>query len=64
VAFAILAVNLLGVGPGPLVTGAIGDASGLTAGLASSVGAMLLSLVPLGLAARAASAASASSSSP
>jgi len=52
VAFAVLALNLLGVGPGPLVTGAIGDARGLTAGLVVSVGVLLLAIVPLTLAAR------------
>ena len=37
IAFAMLVINLLGVGPGPLVTGMIGDARGLTLGLLSSL---------------------------
>jgi MFS transporter, Spinster family, sphingosine-1-phosphate transporter len=36
IAFALLVINLLGVGPGPLVTGMIGDAYGLTLGLVAS----------------------------
>jgi MFS family permease len=52
VAVALLAVNLLGVGPGPLVTGAVGDRYGLTAGLVSSVFVAACALVPLALAAR------------
>jgi MFS family permease len=47
VALGLLAINLLGVGPGPLVTGAIGDARGLTTGLVISVGVVLLAIVPL-----------------
>jgi predicted MFS family arabinose efflux permease len=53
VAVALLAVNLLGVGPGPLVTGILGDRYGLTAGLIASVGVAALALVPLTIAARA-----------
>jgi MFS family permease len=52
VALALLVLNLLGVGPGPLVTGFIGDRSGLTAGLLSSVGVIALAVVPFALAAR------------
>ncbi len=37
IAFGMLVINLLGVGPGPLVTGMIGDARGLTLGLLSSL---------------------------
>jgi predicted MFS family arabinose efflux permease len=36
IAFALLVINLLGVGPGPLITGMIGDAYGLTLGLVVS----------------------------
>lgn len=50
VALALLAVNLLGVGPGPLVTGLIGDARGLTAGLLASVPVVAAAIVPLALA--------------
>lgn len=53
VAVALLAVNLFGVGPGPLVTGAVGDRHGLTAGLVASVVVAALALVPLALAVRA-----------
>jgi predicted MFS family arabinose efflux permease len=52
VAFALLVLNLLGVGPGPLITGLIGDAQGLTAGLAISVAITTLAIVPFALAAR------------
>jgi predicted MFS family arabinose efflux permease len=52
VAFALLVLNLLGVGPGPLITGLIGDAHGLTAGLAISVAITTLAIVPFALAAR------------
>jgi MFS transporter, Spinster family, sphingosine-1-phosphate transporter len=53
VAFALLFMNLAGVGPGPLVTGAIGDARGLSAGLLLSVAVVALAVVPFTLAARA-----------
>ena len=52
VAFALLVLNLLGVGPGPLITGMIGDARGLTAGLAISVGITACAIIPFALAAR------------
>jgi MFS family permease len=52
VAFALLVLNLLGVGPGPLVTGIIGDARGLTAGLLASLGVVALAVVPFALAIR------------
>jgi predicted MFS family arabinose efflux permease len=52
VAFALLVLNLLGVGPGPLITGLIGDAQGLTAGLAISVAITTLAIVPFAFAAR------------
>ena len=49
IAFTLLAINLLGVGPGPLVTGLIGDERGLTAGLLASLPPVVLAIVPLGL---------------
>lgn len=51
-AFALLAINLLGVGPGPLVTGMIGDARNLTVGLMTSLGVVALAIVPIALALR------------
>lgn len=59
VAFALLVLNLLGVGPGPLVTGLIGDARGLTAGLLASLGVVALAVIPFALAMRLASATAA-----
>ena len=52
VAFALLVLNLLGVGPGPLVTGMIGDRLGLTTGLLVSLVVTGLAIVPFALAAR------------
>jgi hypothetical protein len=52
VAFALLVLNLLGVGPGPLVTGIVGDASGLSIALLISVGVTAFAIVPFALAAR------------
>lgn len=52
VAFALLVLNLLGVGPGPLITGMIGDAHGLTRGLLVSVAVTVCAVVPFALAAR------------
>lgn len=52
VAFALLVLNLLGVGPGPLVTGMIGDARNLTSGLLVSVGITALAIIPFLMAAR------------
>lgn len=52
VAFALLVLNLLGVGPGPLVTGMIGDARSLTSGLLLSIGITVLAVIPFALAAR------------
>jgi MFS family permease len=52
VAFALLVLNLLGVGPGPLVTGMIGDARGLTSGLLVSLVVTGAAVVPFALAAR------------
>lgn len=46
VAFALLVLNLLGVGPGPLVTGMIGDRLGLTTGLLASLVVTALAVVP------------------
>jgi len=52
VAFALLVLNLLGVGPGPLVTGMIGDRLGLTTGLLASLVVTALAVVPFLFAAR------------
>jgi len=52
VAFGLLVMNLLGVGPGPWITGMIGDRVSLTMGLLSSVGVSTLSIVAFGAAAR------------
>jgi MFS family permease len=56
VAFALLVLNLLGVGPGPLITGIIGDRRNLTEGLLASVVITLIAVVPFALAARSESA--------
>lgn len=52
IALGLLAVNLLGVGPGPLLTGWLGDRHSLTLGLASSQLVVALALVPLLIATR------------
>jgi len=52
VAFGLLVMNLLGVGPGPWITGMIGDRASLTVGLLSSVGVSTLSIVAFAAAAR------------
>ena len=52
VAFALLVLNLLGVGPGPLITGMIGDARNLSSGLLISVGITALAIIPFAMAAR------------
>lgn len=52
VAFALLVLNLLGVGPGPLITGMIGDARSLSSGLAISVFVTALAIIPFAIAAR------------
>ncbi len=52
VAFALLVANLLGTGPGPWMTGMIGDRVSLTAGLLTSVGVSTLSVVAFAAAAR------------
>ncbi|HYC62200.1 MAG TPA: MFS transporter [Thermoanaerobaculia bacterium] len=52
IAFALLVLNLLGVGPGPLITGMIGDRRNLTYGLLASVVVTLIAVVPFALAAR------------
>lgn len=56
VAFALLVLNLLGVGPGPLITGMIGDARGLSFGLLVSLAVAALAIIPFALAARSESA--------
>jgi MFS family permease len=52
VAFCLLVMNLAGVGPGPWITGMIGDRASLTMGLLSSVGVSTLSVVAFAAAAR------------
>ena len=52
VAFALLVLNLLGVGPGPLITGIIGDRRNLTSGLLISVAVTALAIIPFAMAAR------------
>jgi len=52
VAFTLLVLNLLGVGPGPWVAGLIGDRATLTGGLLVGLGIGTLAIVPLSLAAR------------
>ena len=52
VAFALLVLNLLGVGPGPLITGIIGDRRSLNYGLLASVIITALAIIPFALAAR------------
>jgi len=52
VAFALLVLNLLGVGPGPLITGIIGDKRNLQFGLLASVIITVLAVIPFALAAR------------
>jgi MFS transporter, Spinster family, sphingosine-1-phosphate transporter len=56
VAFGLLVLNLVGVGPGSLVTGVIGDRSSLTLGLLVSVGVTLAGIVPFVVAGRIAAA--------
>jgi hypothetical protein len=51
VAFGILVLNLLGVGPGSLATGFIGDRASLTLGLLLAVGVSLLGIIPFLIAA-------------
>ena len=56
VAFALLVLNLLGVGPGPLITGIIGDTRNLTSGLLVSIVVNAFAMIPFALAARSESA--------
>lgn len=51
VAFLLLVINLLGTGPGPWITGMIGDAHSLTAGYLVSTTVGALACVPFALAA-------------
>jgi len=51
IAFALLVLNLLGVGPGPLITGIIGDRRNLTYGLMASVIITVAAFIPFALAA-------------
>lgn len=52
VAFALLVLNLLGVGPGPLITGMIGDRHGLSIALLISLVVTVMAVIPFALAAR------------
>ena len=52
VAFALLVLNLLGVGPGPLITGMIGDAHNLSMALLISLAVTACAIVPFAFAAR------------
>jgi MFS transporter, Spinster family, sphingosine-1-phosphate transporter len=52
IAFGLLVINLVGVGPGSLVTGVIGDHASLSAGLRLSVAVTLVGILPFTLAAR------------
>lgn len=52
VALTLLVTNLLGVGPGPWITGIIGDRLSLTAGLLVSIGVSVCAVVPFAMAAR------------
>lgn len=52
VAFTLLVMNLFGVGPGPWITGMIGDRSSLTEGLLLSLAVALAAVVPFVVAAR------------
>ena len=61
VAFALLVLNLLGVGPGPLITGMIGDTRGLGYGLLISLVVTAFAIVPFALAARSVAARQATS---
>jgi MFS transporter, Spinster family, sphingosine-1-phosphate transporter len=49
VGFGLMAINLVGVGTGPWVTGLIGDRAGLTAGLLASVAVGAAGLAVVGL---------------
>ena len=49
VGFGLMTINLVGVGAGSWVTGAIGDRAGLTTGLLASVGVGALGLALIGL---------------
>ena len=52
VAFALLVLNLLGVGPGPLITGMIGDSRNLSIALLISLVVTAFAIIPFALAAR------------
>jgi MFS transporter, Spinster family, sphingosine-1-phosphate transporter len=52
IALLMLAINLLGGGPGPWLAGAIGDRSSLTTGLIVTTSIGLLAVVPFAMAAR------------
>jgi MFS family permease len=50
VALALLVLNLLGVGPGPLITGMLGDRYDLTHGLLASQLVVVLAIIPFAIA--------------
>jgi hypothetical protein len=52
VAFGLLVMNLAGVGPGPWITGLIGDSFDLTRGLLVSLAVTVTAVVPFAVAAR------------
>jgi MFS family permease len=52
IAFLMLAVNLLGAGPGPWLAGAIGDRASLTTGLVVTTWVGMLAVIPFAIAAR------------
>ena len=52
VATVMAVVNLVGIGPGAWMAGAIGDARSLTVGLLAATALGFLAVVPYGLAAR------------
>lgn len=54
IAFGLLVINLLGVGPGPLVTGMLGDAYGLTRGFTVSLCVVAFAIAAFAIAARSA----------
>jgi MFS family permease len=57
IAFLMLAINLLGAGPGPWLAGAIGDRASLTLGLVVTTWIGMIAIVPFALAARSIKAA-------
>lgn len=52
VAFGLLVINIVGVGPGPWITGIVGDRASLSLGLLASVGVTVAAVLPFAAAAR------------